>query len=58
MRLGELLKKWRIMNELGLRDMAKDLGVSTSTLSRIERGENMDGASLAKILKWLLESVK
>ena len=30
------------------------MGVSHGTLSRIERGEKMNGEMLAKILAWLL----
>jgi transcriptional regulator with XRE-family HTH domain len=42
------------MSDLTEREAAKELGVSLSTLSRIERGEAMDGVTLAKILAWLL----
>ncbi len=42
------------MSELGIREAAAELGISPATLSRIERGESMDGATLAKILHWLL----
>lgn len=37
-----------------MRSAAKDMGTSAATLSRIERGENCDGKTLAKIIKWLL----
>lgn len=55
MRIGELLKIYRAMEGFGIRDFAAELGVSAATLSRIERGENMDGKTLAKIITWLLE---
>lgn len=54
MRLGQILKRWRVMSELNLRTAAKMMGTSTATLSRIERGENPDGKTLAKILRWIL----
>ncbi len=49
-----MLRKWRTMSEITMRDAAASIGISQATLSRIERGENMDGAVLAKIITWLL----
>jgi transcriptional regulator with XRE-family HTH domain len=56
MRLAEVLRSWRKMKDLSIRDVAHSVGVSAATLSRIERGENMDGVTLAKIFKWLTEA--
>jgi len=53
MKLGEVLKKWRRMSDIGIREASKQMGISHGTLSRIERGEAMDGATLIKILTWL-----
>lgn len=50
-----MLKKWRFMSELSLREAAEEMGISTPTLSRIERGDSMDGTTLVKILHWLLD---
>ena len=58
MQLGDVLRKWRLMRDLTVREAAKVMGLSVATLSRIERGENMDGAVLAKILTWLLQNVE
>ena len=55
MRLGALIRKWRTMSELTVRVAAPMIGISAATLSRIERGEPMDGATLAKVLRWMLE---
>lgn len=52
--LGEVLRKWRRATDIGVREAAANIGVSAATLSRIERGENMDGIVLAKVLVWLL----
>jgi transcriptional regulator with XRE-family HTH domain len=38
--------------------MAKRLGISYSTLSRIENGEESSGATLAAVLRWVLERTK
>jgi transcriptional regulator with XRE-family HTH domain len=55
MRVGELLRLYRNIENIGIRDMAAELGVSHGTLSRVERGEDMSGATLSKILRWLTE---
>lgn len=57
MRLARLLKSWRAVADLSIRDAAKEIGVSTPTLSRIERGEEMNGQTLAKILTWMMGKV-
>lgn len=54
MRLGTILRKYRKMEELTVRDLALEIGLSAPTLSRIERGEKMDGDTLVKILGWML----
>ena len=56
MRLGEVIKKWRVMSEKGLRETAKDIGINASTLVRIEAGEGMDAQTLAAVLRWLMET--
>lgn len=55
MRLGEVLRKWRLMSTLNTRDVARDIGVSAPTLNRVERGEAMDAVTLSKILVWLFK---
>ena len=55
MRLGEVIRKFRVMSELSQRDLANQIGVNVSTLCRIENGEGMDGKTLAKVLGWLME---
>jgi len=55
MRLGEVIRKFRVMSELSQRDLAKQIGLNVSTLCRIENGEGMDGKTLAKVLLWLME---
>jgi len=54
MRLGEVIRRWRKMSDVGIREAAREIGVSHGTLSRIERGEAMDGTTLAKVLGWLM----
>jgi len=55
LRLAEVINHWRRIKGYGIRGVAKDIGISPATLSRIERGENCDGQTLAKIICWLLQ---
>lgn len=57
MQLGDVLRKWRKMSDLTLREAASRIGVRFNTLARIETGEQMDGATLAVILRWLTTEV-
>lgn len=58
MKLGEVIRRWRRNSDVGLREAAREIGVSHGTLSRIERGEDMDAKTLVKVLSWLFSEVK
>lgn len=53
MKLGQVIKEWRESQKLGIRAVAKDIGISHGTLSRLERDENVDGQTLILVLVWL-----
>jgi len=53
MRLGILLKIYRFKYDLTLRDLAKSIGISASTLSRLENGNAPDYVSLIKLFCWI-----
>jgi DNA-binding XRE family transcriptional regulator len=53
MRLGLLIKKWRLVNEIGPRELASEIGIAPATLYRIESGRALDALTLLKILNWL-----
>ena len=53
MRLNQLIATWRWAEKVPAHQVAKSIGISTATMCRIERGEKMDGVTLAKILVWL-----
>jgi len=57
MRIGLLINNWRRIQGIAIRDAARMIGVSASTLSRIERGEDVDGASFRKIMIWIFEAI-
>lgn len=55
MRLGDVLRGWRLHREVGLRALAKEIGISYSTLSRFETGDNVDAETFAKVMMWLMQ---
>lgn len=58
MRIGTVLKKWRLVSEVSLGDLAGSIGISTPTLYRLEAGRTPDGATLIKVLNWLCHEEK
>lgn len=52
-RLGIILRRWRVNEDRNLRDVAKEIGIGTATLMRIEHGQAMDATTLLKILQWM-----
>lgn len=58
MRIGHLIRLHRTLCGLGVRRMAKELGVSPATLSRIERGKECDSRTLMKLINWMTEEQK
>ena len=56
MRLCDVLRKWRRVSDLGVREAAKQIGLNAATYSRVERGHPMDGATFVRIFRWLTEA--
>ena len=52
-KLGEMVVEYRDSRALGIRAAAKQIGISSATLSRIENGNVPDLATFASICKWL-----
>ena len=55
MMIGTMIRCWRRIEDVGLREAATQIGVSHGTLSRIERGDQMDAYTMMKLLRWLFE---
>ena len=53
MKLSNILKKHRLINELTVRTLAADIGISPATLVRLEKGHDCDAGTLVKIINWL-----
>lgn len=56
MKLGAVIRRWRLMEEKDLREVGKEIGISAATLLRIEQGHDPAGETLAKVLGWLMRS--
>ena len=53
--LGDVMKKWRLMSQLEQRGAARLIGISASTLCRLEKGDvKPDAETFMKILRWLI----
>lgn len=55
MMIGTMIRCWRRIEDVGIREAARQIGVSHGTLSRIERGDQMDAYTMIKLLRWLFE---
>ena len=55
MKIGEVILGWRSDQRprMGIRAAAKEIGLSPTTLSRIERGEAPDHKTLNTVWGWL-----
>lgn len=52
MKLGKVIRTYRLMQELTLRELGKEIGIGAATLMRLEQGRDPDGPTLAKIWTW------
>ena len=53
MLLGQIIRRWRINAERDVRDIAAEIGISSSTLTRLEGGQTPAGDTLAAVIHWL-----
>ena len=54
MQIGKVIKKWRLMSELTLRQAAKQIGIGHCTLMRLEMGHSPRAETLRAVLIWML----
>jgi transcriptional regulator with XRE-family HTH domain len=55
-RLGEMLRLYRTVRGLTLRETAPHVGISHATLMRIETGQGFDADTLLKLWTWLMRA--
>lgn len=53
MRLGGVIRAYRMHREITLRDCAKQIGIGAATLMRFEGGQSIDAETFLAILAWL-----
>ncbi len=56
MRLGTVLRKWRLTAERKQKDVAAEIGISDRALARIEAGATLpqiDSETLSRVLNWM-----
>lgn len=53
MKLGEVIRAYRMHREISLRKCAKEIGIGAATLMRFEVGQDIDAKTFLLILRWL-----
>jgi DNA-binding XRE family transcriptional regulator len=53
MHIGQALKAFRSKMDIGTRELAKQIGISSATLNRIENENPCDMRSMVKLIAWL-----
>ena len=53
MRLGIVLRRWRIMEERTLKEVAEEIGIPQGTLYDMEQGKASKADALSLVLRWL-----
>jgi transcriptional regulator with XRE-family HTH domain len=51
--IGQVIYSWRQKHDIGVREMGQRLGLSHGTVSRIERGGQVDAETMLKLVNWL-----
>lgn len=53
MKLGEVIRAYRVHREVSLRACAAQIGLGAATLMRFEQGQAIDAKTFLLILRWL-----
>lgn len=51
--VGKCIAAFRKIHSIGLRELAREIGVSAATLSRIESGKPCDQNTMVLLFRWL-----
>lgn len=55
-KLADSLEMACEIRSVSLRDVAREIGISSSTLTRLRQGKHLDGDGLASLVAWLYPS--
>lgn len=51
--IRKMIRQYRVMHDLEQKTLAREIGVSASSLCRFEGGKAMDEISTVKLIAWL-----
>jgi len=54
-KIGRILSAHMIIERKTVRELAKEIGISSATISRITRHKDIDGKTMISIIKWLFD---
>lgn len=52
--LGRLIRCWRLIEELNLREAGRLLGISAPSVMRLEQGREVDASTFLKLMNWMM----
>lgn len=55
MRLSKVLREYRWAKRLGFKELAQEIGITPSALTRLEGGKATESSNLTAVFIWLLE---
>lgn len=53
--IGHVLRKWRIMSELTLKQASEQIGIGPSVLQYVEAGRPPSADTQVQLIRWLFE---
>jgi transcriptional regulator with XRE-family HTH domain len=54
MKIADVVRSWRLLEKMSLRDTAELIGIDRSALYRMESGRPVSASNLAAVVRWLL----
>ena len=55
MKLGKLLNNYRQINNITVRELAREIGISIATISRLENNKDIYASTMKKIMVWMFD---
>lgn len=52
-KIGIVIRKYRVTQEIDQKDLAKEIGIKPAVLSRMEGGNDVSQDTVIKIINWL-----
>lgn len=58
MKIGKILRQYRLLNDLTHEQLAKEIGIPRAAVLRIEAGNDVGSDKIATLIGWLFRSEK